>query len=264
MLSYCTLCGSGILYNPTLHDVVVDGEEVDEITLEFGSTGLLMRSNKLMYDRATNTVWNAMLGTPAWGELAGQNVELERLPVVVSDWATWLEDHPDTSVLSLNTGYDRLYRNGGVYADYFNDPDFIMFPAWQQDTSEQENKEVIFALNINDTPKAYPLKTIVPEVVVNDTLAGDNVVIISEASPERAFFEPGGATVRAYERGDFTFVSGDSRHEVVDQNGTIWQLTEDALISPNGETLDRLPGHLAFWFGWYGFYPETLVYEGAS
>ncbi len=262
MLAYCTLCGSGILYNATVPDLVVNGESQGETVLEFGSTGMLMRSNKLMYDRNTDTVWNAMTGEPAFGPLAGSGIRLEILPVVVTDWATWLAEHPDTSVLSLRTGFQRNYTNGGAYSDYFNDPDFVMFPVWQQDTSANDNKEVIFALNLNDTPKAYPLRTILPEQVTNDTLAGTNVVIVSRATPERAFFEPGGAAVRAYASGDYRFSPGQTALEVIDQNGAAWAVTEEALIGPDDARLERLGGHLAFWFGWYSYYPDTLVYEG--
>ncbi|NDJ60328.1 MAG: DUF3179 domain-containing protein [Chloroflexi bacterium] len=261
MLAYCTLCGSGVLYDATVENLVVDGEDLGTQVLEFGSTGMLMRSNKLMYDRTTDTVWNALTGVPAFGPLAETDITLERLPVVVTDWASWQEEHPDTSVLSLTTGFRRDYTNGGAYSDYFNDADFLMFPVWQQDTTEQENKEVVFALLINDTPKAYPLETIVPETVVNDTLAGEDIVIVARATPERDFFEPGGAAVRAYERGDFEFSAGETEREVVDQNGDVWSVTEAALVGPDGQMLERLPGHLAFWFGWFGFYPETLVYE---
>ena len=42
-LAYCTLCGAGVAYR----------SELDDKTLRFGSSGLLMRSNKLMYDDAT-------------------------------------------------------------------------------------------------------------------------------------------------------------------------------------------------------------------
>lgn len=261
MLAYCTLCGSGILYDVTIPDLVVDGESQGETVLEFGSTGMLMRSNKLMYDRNTDTVWNAMTGEPAFGPLATSGIQLDILPVVVTDWATWLAEHPDTSVLSLYTGFERNYTNGAAYVDYFNDPDFIMFPVWQQDTSANENKEVVFALNIDDTPKAYPLKSIIPEQVTNDTVAGTNLVIISRATPEREFFEPGGAAVRAYASEDYTFGPGEDEREVIDQDGRVWAVTEAALVGPDGEQLERLGGHLAFWFGWYSYYPETLVYE---
>jgi hypothetical protein len=46
----------------------------------------------------------------------------------------------------------------------------------------------------------------------------------------------------------------------VDENGTIWQITPEALVSENGDTLNRLGGHLAYWFGWYAFFPQTQVY----
>lgn len=261
MLAYCTLCGAGILYNPVIPDLTVDGENRGTVALEFGSTGMLMRSNKLMYDRDTYTVWNALTGTPAFGPLAESDIRLEILPVVTTDWQTWLEEHPDTSVLSLNTGYERNYTNGAAYTQYFNDDQFIMFPVFQQDTSEQDNKEMVFTLNIDDTPKAYPLATIIPEVVVNDMLAGTNVVIVARETPERDFFEPGGAAVRAYASEDYTFSAGEDAHHIVDADGTIWEVTEEALVSTDGDTLPRIGGHLAFWFGWYSFYPDTLVYE---
>lgn len=259
MLAYCTLCGSGILYDTT---VQINGIET---VLEFGSTGLLMRSNKVMYDRNTQTAWNALTGVPAFGELVNAGIELEVLPVVVTDWGTWLEDHPDTSVLSLDTGYRRDYSNGGAYTDYFNDPDFLMFPVWQQDTENQDNKEVVFTLRLDETPKAYPLDALNPTgefSVTNDSLAGQNIAIVSRPTPTRDFFEPGGAAVRAYERGERIFNAGETRNEVIDENGVVWRVTEDALISPDGEELARVGGHLAFWFGWYSFYPDTLVYEG--
>ena len=260
MLAYCTLCGSGILYDTFVPDLVVNGESRGPTVLEFGSTGMLMRSNKVMYDRNTQTAWNALTGTPAFGPLAETDIRLPILPVVVTDWATWLEEHPDTSVLSLETGFRRDYTNGAAYSDYFNDPDFIMFPVWQQDTSEQGNKDVVFTLLIDDTPKAYPLATIIPEQVTNDTLAGQDVVIVSRQTPNREFFEPGGAAVRAYERDGHTFSPGESTGLVIDENGVTWTLTEDALISENGDELARIGGHLAFWFGWYSYHEDTLVY----
>jgi uncharacterized protein DUF3179 len=266
MLAYCTLCGAGILYDVTIPDLNYtdsDGNlvEMPETILEFGSTGLLMRSNKLMYDRTTDTVWNAFTGVPAFGSLAGSDIELPLLPAVVIDWDSWLEQHPDTSVLSLQTDYNRDYSNGGAYSNYFNNPDFVMFPVFQQDESQVDNKDMIFGLRISYIPKAYPLGLLIAEPVLNDIIDDTTVVIVAEASPDRDFFEPGGAAVRAYYTEGLQFSATEIADELVDDTGQIWQMTEDALISSEGRTLDRLAGHLAFWFGWYGFYPETLIYE---
>jgi hypothetical protein len=277
MLAYCTLCGSGILYDTAVGPLTyTDPETGAPVTLpagrlEFGSTGLLMRSNKLMYDRQTNTVWNAMTGRPAFGPLAQiEGLELEKLPVVVTDWESWLAEHPDTTVLSLDTGYDRNYTNGAAYRSYFDDPDYLMFPVWQQETGDRGPKDMVFGLELGGHRKAYPLAPLVEAGVVHDRLGDQAVVILARATPERSFFEPGGAAVRAYERGDRLFSPAgdggagmDGRGDLVltDEAGARWIVEEDGLRGPAGERLARLPGHLAFWFGWYAFYPDTAVWE---
>ena len=47
---------------------------------------------------------------------------------------------------------------------------------------------------------------------------------------------------------------------IFDEDGHKWQIAENALESPSGERLSRLPGHMAYWFGWFSFYPKTAVY----
>ena len=264
MLAYCTLCGAGVLYDvnfPDLSYTDLGGERVDlgDTVLEFGSTGMLMRSNKLMYDRITDTVWNAITGEPAFGPLAASDIVLDILPVVVTDWASWLEAHPDTSVLSLDTGFLRNYTNGAAYGDYFNSTQ-LMFPSWQQDTSLIQNKDMVFALRLGGQAKAYPLATIIPERIINDTVGGKAVVIVADATPDRDFFEPGGAAVRAYDSAGLLFTAGDDPETLVSEDGRSWQMSEAALIAADGEERRRYGGHLAFWFGWFGFYPDTEVY----
>lgn len=266
MLAYCTLCGAGVLYDVSIADLSytdIDGSlvELGDTVLEFGSSGLLMRSNKLMYDRNTDTVWNAISGEPAFGPLTTSGIVLEVLPVVVTDWASWLDAHPATSVLSLDTGFRRNYTNGAAYSDYFNSTE-LMFPSWQQDTALIENKEMVFALRLQGQAKAYPLATIIPLRIINDRVGATDVVIIAEATPEREFFEPGGAAARAYDRQGYAFAAGANGATLESDDGRGWQLTEEALIAEDGERLKRIGGHLAFWFGWFGFYPDTLIYEG--
>ena len=264
MLAYCTLCGAGVLYDVSIADLTytdLDGAlvELGDTVLEFGSSGLLMRSNKLMYDRNTDTVWNAINGVPAFGPLTTSGIVLDVLPVVVTDWASWLEAHPETSVLSMDTGFRRNYTNGAAYSDYFNSTE-LMFPSWQQDTALIENKEMVFALRLQGEAKAYPLATIIPERIINDRVGNTDVVIIAEATPEREFFEPGGAAVRAFDRQGHEFSAGADASTLISADGRNWQISEEALIADDGERLSRIGGHLAFWFGWFGFYPDTLVY----
>lgn len=121
-LSYCTLCGAGIAYR-------TGGADARDV---FRSSGLLLDSNKLMYDEATETLWSQLDGRPLHGPRLGADdpdaAQLELLAVDLVPWSTWLERHPDTTVVSLETGHDRDYTPGAAYGDYFGSS-ATMFPA---------------------------------------------------------------------------------------------------------------------------------------
>ena len=252
--AYCTLCGAGIAY---------DGRASDGETYSFGTSGLLFRSNKLMYDRQTRTLWNQFTGKPVFGELAATDVELDRVPSVLTTWEEWVDQHPDTLVLSLETGYERDYQLGAAYGQYFRS-ESTMFPVWQR-RDDLADKDRVFGLETDGAAKAYPLATLAAERVVNDQHAGAPVVLVASRGtvdvwPEPASYEAGGE-VRAYARGEHTFAPASEQNSVLDEGARTWQVTEEALIGPGGERLERLDGHLAYWFGWFAFYPRTELYE---
>jgi hypothetical protein len=258
-LAYCTLCGAGIAF---------DGRAPDGNTYTFGSSGFLYRSNKLMYDRETRTLWNQLTGEPVLGELAGKDLRLSILPIVLTSWSDWVEQHPGTQVLSLETGYQRPYEIGAAYGDYFS-YESTMFPVWQR-SDELDTKARIYALNLDGVPKAYAVDKLVEEQVVNDLLGETPLVLVAQRGAVEVdgvnrrvgpvTYDSGGE-VRAYERGEHTFSPGPDADTVLDEDGNTWQVTEDALLGPEGETAPRLGGHLAYWFGWFAFFPNTLIYK---
>jgi hypothetical protein len=65
---------------------------------------------------------------------------------------------------------------------------------------------------------------------------------------------------RAYERGGHTFRPAGVAGELIDEHGRVWKAGEDGLEGQAGEKLERAGGHLAYWFGWFAFFPETKVY----
>ncbi|MFQ5990215.1 MAG: hypothetical protein ACE5K9_09915, partial [Candidatus Methylomirabilales bacterium] len=75
----------------------------------------------------------------------------------------------------------------------------------------------------------------------------------------RVTYDAGGE-VRAYHRGAESFRPGSTPQIVLDTGGRVWRVTEEALIGPRGKMARRINGHLAYWFGWYSFFPHTLVY----
>ena len=233
-LAYCTLCGSGILF-----DTRVPGRRKPFV---FGSSGLLYRSNKLMYDTATESLWNQFTGRPVVGRLTGSDIELKILPVVITSWQDWLAAHPDTTVLSLDTGFQRDYRPGRPYGEYFASPE-LMFPAVVRDR-RLAPKGRIFVLRDGNNEMAWALSLFGGGAVIHDRVGPRDVVLVGNAETE---------TVRAYESGGRTFTAVEEDPSRVASEGALWTVSEDALTGPGGESLARLPGHVAYWFAWQSY-----------
>ncbi|MCZ6771867.1 MAG: DUF3179 domain-containing protein [Proteobacteria bacterium] len=234
-LAYCTLCGSGILF-----ETAVEGRAAP---FTFGSSGLLYRSNKLMYDQQTHSLWNQFTGRPVVGELTGSGVELKVRPVVTATWGEWKARHPGTRVLSLDTGYRRDYDPGRPYDEYFASSE-LMFPALTEDR-RLAPKDQVFGLRVAGANKAWPLALFEGGRVLNDSVGVLDIVLIGDA---------GSRSVRAYRAGGYEFETraGDNTRLVA--NGREWRMEEASLVAGNGERLSRLPGHLAYWFAWSSYF----------
>ncbi|MGI9389466.1 MAG: DUF3179 domain-containing protein [Boseongicola sp.] len=232
-LAYCTLCGSGILF-----ETAVGARKVPFV---FGSSGFLYRSNKLMYDTETNSLWNQFTGKPVVGKLVGSDIELKTRPVVIANWKDWLRDHPDTKVLSLNTGFRRDYSPGKPYGSYFSSPK-LMFPALV-DESKLKAKAYVFALRSSGHAKAWPLEYFKQAPVINDTAGIIRLTLIGDFKTR---------TVRAYRTAGQSFSKG-AKPGTLMVNGRTWNVTEAAIVGPDGQQLTRLPGHIAYWFAWSGY-----------
>ncbi len=237
---YCTLCGSMILYEAT----------VDGVQHEMGTSGFLFRSNKLMYDKSTQSLWNTLWGKPVIGPLVGKGIRLPRRTLVTTTWGEWKRRHPETTVLSLNTGYRRDYGEGVAYHDYFA-TDELMFNSSKIDT-RLANKAEVLGLIFNDSDQA-PLAIAATYAKANPLLherIGDReFVVVTDKT----------GAMRVYETNGLRFSDWDGDRVLRDNAGTSWTLYEDRLSSRDGATLGRLPSHSAFWFGWYGAYTNTRL-----
>lgn len=243
-LSFCTLCGSGILYAAT---------DESGARLKFGTSGLLYRSNKLMFDRATLSLWSNLTGEAVVGERAAQGATLTMLPMTLTRWDAWVRRHPDTSVMRPEPETAR--RTGYRYVEGAADEARagVEFPVWRQSDALERNA-LIYALRLGGEAKAYPLDKLRSERLVNDTLGGVPIVLVLDQDTD---------AVRTYERGNRRFQVPDQAplRQLQAEDGTLWWLAEGGLApDAGGELLPRVPGHVAFWFGWHAFYPETGIY----
>ncbi len=237
---YCTLCGALVLYDTT----------VGGVQHELGTSGFLYRSNKLMYDHATKSLWSTMTGTPVVGPLVGKGIELQMLYVVTTTWGEWRKRHVGTQVLSLDTGHPRDYREGEAYRDYFA-TDRLMFGVPKRD-DRLANKAEVLALRLPQVPGeslAIAADFLATRAVHPVRIGNVNLVVLTDAS---------GAN-RVYESREVSFASWDRAAELRDARGGQWRVDEAALTGPGGAILKRMPAHRAFWFGWYAAFPDTRL-----
>ncbi len=235
---YCTLCGTVVLY-----DTVLDGKKYN-----LGTSGFLLRSNKLMYDQATQSLWNTLKGEPVVGPLVGKGIALDHRSVVTTNWGKWKKLHPNTKVLSLETGHRRNYDEGVAYHDYFA-TDELMFNTPYQD-SRLANKQEVLALRFKGQPGSIAIDTdyLNKNPVYSGQLGSQKFVVLTDETGANRVYNPGGVTI----------VKSDGV-TAVDSQGGRWKITEARLTSDDGQELKRLPYHRAFWFGWQAAFPSTTL-----
>ena len=103
-MPYCTLCGSAQAY---FTDDVPDGVTTPVLR----TSGLLSRSNKVMYDLITKSVFDTFTGAAVSGQLREQGVVLNQATVVTTTWGEWKAAHPETTIGDMD---DRLGVQPGL------------------------------------------------------------------------------------------------------------------------------------------------------
>lgn len=163
LVTYCPLCLTGLVFDP-----LVKGERV-----EFGTSGKLWRSNLVMYDRKTDSLWSQILGEAVVGEMAGF-----RLKVIPSDqmlYGNWKKAFPQGEVLSRDTGAIRFYGSN-PYGDYFSVTNLSLSLVKPTDT-RLPNDALVFGIVVGKKAKAYYVEAIKKKGEVKDSLAGETFVL---------------------------------------------------------------------------------------
>ena len=235
---YCTLCGTVILYDT----------DAKGLSHDIGTSGFLYRSNKLMYDRATQSLWNTLKGEPVLGPLVGKDIKFDHRSVVTTTWGKWRELHPDTKVLSLNTGHRRNYDEGVAYHEYFATDDLMFHTPFSD--HRLKNKEEVLALRFKgggNDPVAISTNFLEKNPIYSGVSGKQKFVVLTDETGANRVYDPAGVT--------FKSLNGDNT--ITDSQGARWQVAESRLTHPDGRELKRLPYHRAFWFGWHASYPNT-------
>ncbi|MCY4662842.1 MAG: DUF3179 domain-containing protein [Acidobacteria bacterium] len=241
---YCTLCGTVIPYESVVGDRHV----------RFGTSGLLYRSNKLMFDHDTWSLWNTIQGEPVVGPLVGTGLRMTHRAVVTTTWGEWRRMHPETTVLSIETGHARDYAEGAAYREYFS-TDRLMFQVPQRD-DRLANKDEVLVMLLDASGGGRQ-----PVAIAADYLARHRLYETEQAGRRLVVVTSRGGANRVYDAGAVRFERAASDSRILDVTGRAWRVTADALVA-EGDAERRLPrvaAQRAFWFGWYAQYPQSVL-----
>ena len=173
-MPYCTLCGSAQVY---FTDDVPGGVERPILR----TSGLLIRSNKVMYELNTMSVFDTFTGAAVTGELWKKGVVLVQAGVVTTTWGEWKAEHRDTTALleEVALGRDFDFRNG-------RDADGPIFPIGNVDPRLPVQEDVVGIVAADGTPIAFHLLSAKLALKAGQEVSFGGVELVLDAGGVRA------------------------------------------------------------------------------
>ncbi len=169
-IPYCTLCGSAQAY---FTDSVPPGIEVPVLR----TSGLLTRSNKVMYDLTTFSIFNTFTGEALTGPLREQGIVLEQTTVVTSTWGDWKLAYPDTTIVASDGGLGRSYPLDPLRG---RDDDGPIFPIGDVDPRLPTQSQVVGVIHPDGTAIAFAVDDLNTVLDTNDSVEFNEIVIMKD------------------------------------------------------------------------------------
>ncbi len=168
-IPYCTLCAAAQAY---FTDQVPDGIKRPVLR----TSGLLKRSNKVMYDLNTRSLFDTFLGRALTGPLAKQNIVLPQTTVITTDWASWKQANPDTTVLLQRYALGRKpdFRN-------HRDANGPIFPIGDVDPRLPAQEDIVGAITTSGQAVAFPRATAYIALLRGDEVSFENIYLQLDA-----------------------------------------------------------------------------------
>jgi len=187
-IPYCTLCGSAQAY---FTDSVPDG--IDTPVLR--TSGLLSRSNKVMYDLVTRSVFDTFSGRALSGPLQDAGVVLEQTTVVTSTWGEWKQAHPGTRIVAQDGGIGRFYPADPLQGRDAAGP---IFPVGDVDPRLPVQAQVLGVIAPDGTPVAFPVEPARTALADGEPVEIQGVELVADGGGLRARV-PSGVDLAAHQ-----------------------------------------------------------------
>ena len=167
-MPYCTLCGSAQVFLTDELDA-----DIAERPPVLRTSGLLSRSNKVMYDLDSRSVFDTFTGEAVTGPLRAAGVVLPQETVVTTTWSAWKAAHPETTILAENGGLGRTYDLDPLQGRDDNGP---IFPVGDVD-ARLEIQEQVVGVIIDDRIVAFPAEAARGTLTAGGTVEFDGITL---------------------------------------------------------------------------------------
>lgn len=255
-VTWCPLCGSGIVYDRT----------VDDRVLTFGVSGKLADDDLVMYDRETESEWKQSTGACIAGSHSGTTLDV--LPAAMTTIDRFREHHPglvleppsgdhsivkaDEEARSISAETTRIDYTVDHFAEYV-EGDWLGSRSREQprawDRDDLPAKEVVLGIEIGDEALGIPHSHVGTNDVVSLTVGTQSVVVLEADGHLSAFIDPGVS---------FT-LEGNGRYA---GDGTNWDGATGH--ADDGRSLERLPTRRMFAFAWQADHGEDAFYMNTT
>jgi hypothetical protein len=242
MVTYCPLCASA----------VTAVREVGGEATTFGVSGKLYRSNLVLYDQQTGTLWSQILAQAISGPATGETLSL--VPSTLTTWTDWRRDHPETAVLLPPPASGTIARDPRGDTQGIHGHVGVQSVGLDFDDDRLPRTALVLGVATAAAATAYPRDRIADAVLVNDCVGGLPVLVAGDTLPRAFDRRVDGRSLRFARAGPGRMRGG----------GSTWSTsTGRAVAGPHeGKSLRRLTGATTmYWFSWVSHRPETAVYS---
>ncbi|HAS42011.1 MAG TPA: hypothetical protein DCS93_16140 [Microscillaceae bacterium] len=256
--TYCPLCNAAIIFDRRL---TYKGKKY---ILDFGVSGMLRKSDMVMWDRQTQTWWQQIVGEAVVGKLAGAT--LTQLDAQIISLKEFFKTYPKGEVLSTDTGFEKMKKRYGK--NYYKGYDSSVQPRLFKGKvdSRLPAMERVIDIYFQGKYKIYPLKIIQKWGVINDRFKRKNLVIfhqygtrsILDKQDIQASKNIGTTTVFDAKVNGQVLTFKKAKQGFTDQQtGSVWDITGHCIAGKHqGKKLRRLRYGNHFAFAWFAFHPD--------
>ncbi len=174
-IPYCTLCLSAQAYFT---------DRVPGFAPLLRTSGLLSRSNKLMYDLRSGSVIDTFTGRALSGPMRQAGVTLEQTTVVVTTWGAWRAAHPKTTLLAQDGGIGRRYPLDPLGGRDAQGP---IFPVGDVDPRQPVHEVVLGVTGPRGQALAFPRAAVQLALAAGEPVRLGGVAVRNESGGLRAF-----------------------------------------------------------------------------